>query len=339
MAQRTDTATITPIEPTDETALHAWFDLAAAAQSHDRPGDPPPTRGEVHSRLTAPHPGMSAAGWLARVDGEVAGAAVIDLPQRDNPEAGWADIVVAPGLRRRGVGSALLAEIGAAARADGRRRLIFGAIEPFDGPSAGSLFLTAAGARLGLRQQRHRLDLLALDHASLARHAAAARAAATDYDLVQWTGVTPDRWLDDIAALAGAMSTDAPQDDLSLAPEIWDADRVRASDTARHARGLVRTVTAAVAPDGHLAAFTFIIMSGEVDWHADQAATLVLREHRGHRLGMLVKLANLEAIRSRFPAVRAIDTFTADSNPHMGSINEAIGFRPYDRSGEWELDL
>ena len=36
---------------------------------------------------------------------------------------------------------------------------------------------------------------------------------------------------------------------------------------------------------------------------------------------------------------RGIDTSNADSNPYMVRINEAMGFRPHHRIGEWQLDL
>jgi GNAT superfamily N-acetyltransferase len=142
-----------------------------------------------------------------------------------------------------------------------------------------------------------------------------------------------------MAALVGRMSTDAPLDDLHYGPEHFDADRVRQLDAARSARGLARTVTAARAPDGRLAAYTEIFRTASVAWYANQGDTLVAPEHRGHRLGTLVKLANLDRVRRERPELAVIDTYNADSNPWMVAINEAMGFRPHDRLGEWELDL
>jgi GNAT superfamily N-acetyltransferase len=100
-----------------------------------------------------------------------------------------------------------------------------------------------------------------------------------------------------------------------------------------------RTVTAARSPEGRLVAYTDIFQSASVAWHANQGDTIVEPAHRGRRLGMLVKLANLERVRRDSPELRAIDTYNADSNPWMVSINEAMGYRPYDRLGEWEIDL
>jgi RimJ/RimL family protein N-acetyltransferase len=64
--------------------------------------------------------------------------------------------------------------------------------------------------------------------------------------------------------------------------------------------------------------------------HAHQGATLVLREHRGHRLGARVKVAVLRELAATLPQVRRISTYNAESNRPMVAVNEALGFR---RSG------
>jgi hypothetical protein len=74
-------------------------------------------------------------------------------------------------------------------------------------------------------------------------------------------------------------------------------------------------------------------------WFAGQEDTIVVPEPRGHRLGTLVKVANLDLARAQRPELRVIDTCNADSNPYMVRINEAMGFRPHHRAGEWQLDV
>ena len=75
------------------------------------------------------------------------------------------------------------------------------------------------------------------------------------------------------------------------------------------------------------------------DGFASQGDTLVAPAHRGHRLGLWIKLANLELLLREHPEVRAIDTFNADDNRWMVAINEQLGFRPLRRQTDWELDL
>jgi GNAT superfamily N-acetyltransferase len=92
-----------------------------------------------------------------------------------------------------------------------------------------------------------------------------------------------------------------------------------------------------VADDGHLVAFTQLVGYATSPWYAEQWDTIVAPEHRGHRLGTLVKVANLDFARAQRPELRVIDTCNAASNPYMVGINEAMGFRGYRRYGEWQL--
>ena len=59
---------------------------------------------------------------------------------------------------------------------------------------------------------------------------------------------------------------------------------------------------------------------------AVQWGTYVSRDHRGHRLGAAVKVANLRALQAARPDVTRIDTGNADTNAFMVSINERLGF-------------
>ena len=61
----------------------------------------------------------------------------------------------------------------------------------------------------------------------------------------------------------------------------------------------------------------------------DQGDTVVVAEHRGHRLGRWLKAVNLLAAMDARPELRFINTFNAESNPWMLSINEAMAFRPF----------
>jgi hypothetical protein len=188
-----------------------------------------------------------------------------------------------------------------------------------------------------MAEMRRRLAVPPRDPQVLRDLAASARAAAGDYRLVQWTGPTPPRWRTDIAALIARMSTDAPMGELTVPPRRWDADRVRERDEARVANGVRSTVTAVAAADGHLVAYTEIVTCAAEDGFAEQSDTLVAPAHRGHRLGLWVKLANLELLVGAHPEVRAIDTFNADDNRWMIAINEAMGFAPLLRVRDWEL--
>jgi hypothetical protein len=72
---------------------------------------------------------------------------------------------------------------------------------------------------------------------------------------------------------------------------------------------------------------------------ASQWGTIVEREHRGHRLGMLVKVENLRNLRRHFPETETITTWNAAENRHMIAVNEELGFRAVERYQAWQLAL
>ena len=58
---------------------------------------------------------------------------------------------------------------------------------------------------------------------------------------------------------------------------------------------------------------------------AAQEDTSVLPAHRGHRLGLRMKLAMLEWLREERPEVEVIDTWNAAGNAPMIAVNDALG--------------
>lgn len=332
---------LAPVEPSDEAAIRHWHELRCAVVGADRPADPPPCWVHELGSFRHPWPGEVETTWLARDGGPVVGGCALYLPVLDNLYNAAGEILVAPQHRRRGIGRALLDHLWAEATRQGRIRLVGSVDQPLNPavPDPGGRFAGASGAGLALVETRRRLDVGSVDPAVLAELDAQAREKSQGYSLVQWAGATPHQWLADIAYLTGRMSIDAPMDDLHWEAEVYDAARMRARDVRGLACGLHMVTTAAVDGTGHLVAFTQIIGDATSHWYADQCDTIVAPEHRGHRLGTLIKVTNLNYACAQRPKLRVIDTCNADSNPYMVRINEAMGFRPYRRIGEWQLDL
>ncbi|MCB5292732.1 hypothetical protein [Arthrobacter sp. SO3] len=90
---------------------------------------------------------------------------------------------------------------------------------------------------------------------------------------------------------------------------------------------------------GELAAYSVLQLTPSKPWLGDPDDTLVAAGHRGHRLGMLVKIRNLRRLLAQFPAVERVVTFNAAESGHMLAINVALGSRPAGFDGEWQRTL
>jgi GNAT superfamily N-acetyltransferase len=319
----------------DDDLFPAWCEVWAASQRADRPGERPrPASDHVALAHQLVDPGGSRDGThrAAVVDGGVVGALRLILPTKDNPTVATVDVAVHPRLRRRGIGTTLLAEGVRLAQSAGRTELISEVDEPVP-DTAGRAFALRHGWTCDLLETRRDL-VLPVDEQRLSALESEARAASAGYEVVLWRDRTPDELLDDRAVLERRMTTDAPHGDLPVAEEFWDGARIREYEGMHVARG--RTVLSAGAVrDGRLVAFTDLQIPLAQPERASQAGTLVLPEHRGHRLGALLKAAVLRELASTMPEVRRISTYNSDSNVPMVAVNEALGFRPAGHLSSW----
>jgi RimJ/RimL family protein N-acetyltransferase len=292
---------------------------------------------------------------VGRVGGEIVGWLLASFPLQDNTHLVWGAVRVRPEFRGRGYGTALAAELRARATRPGRTTIIgstfFTAEQVGDegeriAPASGEGSIPAADAGVRLArglgytlEQVNRTSVTEPRELDLAALRAPAEAAAgEEYRLVQWHGPTPARHLDDVALLYNRMSTDAPVGGLDMTEEAWTPESIAEMEQKVASEGREQWVTA-VDFAGTLVAFTVLYTDVAAPRVADQEETLVTSEHRGRRLGMLMKTANLEYLLRHRPEVQRIYTWNAAENEHMLAINAALGFRAAGGSGSWQLTL
>jgi len=331
----TATLSCSRVQADDEAALRAWYDLRRQVEEHDLPGDPEFGWSRHVGQLRHPWPGTEVRAFLAHQDGELVGWFGFSLPLTENRDAAYLELQVHPAQRRRGVGRALLAEVRARVLDLGRRRVIAGVTGP-----VGEAFAAGFGARAVLADTQRRLDLTALDADRLDALWAEATSHSSGYSLLQWVGATPEEDIEAVAALESRMTTDAPMDDLQWEQVVFDADRYRGHDAVMVARRN-RAYTSAARHDatGVVVGTTTLVVADGVDDSAGQFQTIVEPAHRGHRLGLLLKVANLRYLQLHEPAVTKVDTWNADSNAPMLKVNVDMGFQPVRQWAEWELVL
>ncbi|BCL14268.1 GNAT family N-acetyltransferase [Micromonospora sagamiensis] len=335
---------IASFDESDQAAIDAAFQVAAAAQAVDLPDVPSPSHQVFESALRHPMPGRSLRMALATLDDVPVGYLVLHLPQFENIENASLDLVVRPDRRRRGVGRALYEHAVRVLREQGRKRIISASVGPLpegpDRPAVGAGFAAALGAQPALGEVRRRLVVDRLDHAVLDALLADARERATGYRTVTWQAEAPEEYVADVGHLESRLVLDSPTGDLVLEPERVDAERVRSIERVLTARGRASYHCGVVhEASGRLVAWTMIIVLPTVPCHGDQQITIVDPAHRGRRLGLLAKIENLRYALAHEPELREVDTWNAADNRHMIAINEQLGFRPVDAWTNWQLDL
>ena len=185
---------------------------------------------------------------------------------------------------------------------------------------------------------RRRQDLSALDPARCDHALTEAWHHAQGYELLRWSGSVADDLLEPVAAVVQSLN-DAPLDDLDYEDEVWDGVRYRGYEAWREARGdRWHVIVARHRESGELAGLTDVGIEDGGGPLAYQGDTVVTPQHRGHRLGAVLKLEMMSQLRAIEPQVRFVDTWNAASNPYMIAINEAIGYQVLESYAEWQLE-
>jgi GNAT superfamily N-acetyltransferase len=330
------------VDLADADTIRACFRVFLAAQQVDEPDGPWFTERPFQGWLTVGWDGDPREVWvipgpeMGPKMGTVAGWYRLELPDLENVDQAALTLVVHPAQRRRGIGRALLKHAAARAAEHGRSVLNAGTRHGTDGPA----FARAMGAEPGLVDVQRVMDVRAMGDEQLARLRETAEQAATGYSLVSWTGLVPEDFLEQAAVLFAALN-DAPHDP-HVAPAVWDAQRVRERvNDLRRDYGLRTYGIAAVTSDTEdPAALTEVAVDpADPEW-GHQMLTGVTREHRGHRLGLLVKVAMAEWLRTAEPQLERIQTWNAQSNRYMIAVNEALGYTILGQPANgWRLDV
>ncbi len=291
--------------------------------------------------------------FVVRTEGKIVARGGLEWSTAEGTNVTWIFADVLPAYRNRGIGSALFAHVEGLALASGRTIVQTDAIHTnLEGgervqPPTGFGDVPAAdpGVRF-LRQRGYTLEQigrisfldLPVDPDVLARNRAGAEAkAGSDYRILSWVGVTPEEWRTDLAYLKNRMSVDEPAAGLEVDEETWDEVRVVAHDETEIASGRPLLVSVALhVPSGKLAGINELSVSTDRTRPVGQEDTLVLEEHRGNRLGMLLKVANLQELATYAPDAPLVFTFNAEENRPMLDVNEAVGFRPVGYDGAWK---
>jgi RimJ/RimL family protein N-acetyltransferase len=307
-----------------------------AARAVDAPWATGETVTAYIARLRLGDDGYPLPAAVARDEsGRPVGTLRMTMPRWDNTHLASLRVVVDPRGRRRGLGRALFEAGLDRIRAEGRTLVCGWSFE--GGP--GVDFQKVMGLDPVLPEVFRRLDVPAIDWSRLDQRYAEAQLSAAGYELVRMPGPVPEEMLAAVATMTEAIN-DAPNDDLELEDEMFPPERIRAFEAYLAATGRrVYRVLARERATGTLAGHTVLDVDIERPWLASQGDTSVVRAHRGHRLGLLLKIEMLRWLREVEPQLRTIDTGNAASNAYMIRVNEALGYEVVGRIIEGQRRL
>lgn len=332
-ASTRETVEVVEVDLRDEPRMRAMQRALLAAHDADRPDAPFWwSEDEVLELFPPDDPEERFVVRLAMAGGEVAGALICFVPVLDNLDKVYADLAVHPAHRGRGVGDALVEEAVRVTRAEGRSRLIVNGFVPAG--ADGSHPVRAFAARHGFtpaNTEVRRTLRLPLPAEELDRWAAEAAPHHTAYTIETHTGLVPPHLRASLVELENQLAVDAPTGEIDFEAgrstvEVHEQQMERLAATGR-------TILVAVAVrDGAAVAHSTLSVppAGAVLPHASQWGTYVHRDHRGHRLGLATKVANLRVLQERFPERTLLHTTNSPVNGPMVAIYEDLGFRPVD---------
>jgi GNAT superfamily N-acetyltransferase len=334
---------ITEIDVHDDAQVEAFWSAAKESDEFERPYAVYWSLPAALVAYRTPSSSFERHPFTAVEDGAVIGTNQVMLPQRDNTHIAYMGPGVRPSHRGRGIGAALLEHGLEFVRSSGRSTVIIEVNRPMTesggpGECAARTMLVKYGFT-DASVELHRVLDLPVPADRLDELDTETSARRGDYRIIRFAGTVPDELMAGYCHLQEAFNSEAPLGDLDIEPEVWDVARVREREDLLRRSGRYERAAAAVAPDGAMVALTEMMTTEhqpELGW---QSGTLVLREHRGHGLGMAIKVANLRAFQAEFPQVRVVHSWNAEENGPMVAINDRLGFRPVEYLVEMQLKL
>jgi GNAT superfamily N-acetyltransferase len=330
---------IRSLDPRDDLDMDAFQEVYAAAERAEDPDAALYSREDgVTMMLSSGTGGELCEGYGAFAGGQMVGELMLTAPLKDNLTLARVWIWVHPAHQRRGVGTRLASYAEGRVREIGRRTCHAQARIGIDRASGSRAFAEQMGYSLANTEVERRLALPA-DLDRIDRLAAEAAPHHRGYSIRTVTGPVPEELADSYIALRNLLGVEAPSGDLDVEAGQETAAELAVQDRYLIESGRTRVASYALDARGLVVAYAVAAVSNEHHEHADQWGTLVDPAHRGHRLGMAVKCAQLREVSTQFPDKRFIETTNAETNAHMVAINEALGFEVNQVYGDFQKRL
>lgn len=329
--------TIRPLDPSSDLELDQYLALERALDEHTYGGSQALTREQLRAQLSE-SPYWTVRRWVAIAEviegGELlVGRANAFMPLQENLETISVGVSVHPSFRGQGIATGLVEEVLIPAIRESGRSLVEGYGEvPADGDADNPEEpVNRLARRLGITRKNLavcRALPSPLETSLLDELQAEAEEKLGDYRIELWDGEIPEEHLTAYGLLMRQLELDEPDEEVEHEAPDYTPERIRESERRMREAGTLRITAVAVAPDGSFAGNSEVHLHESADstlgW---QENTLVMPEHRGHRLGLALKVATHRQLGQRAPQLRSLVTWNSHVNPWMIEINEKLGYR------------
>jgi GNAT superfamily N-acetyltransferase len=324
------------LDPTSDADMDGFQEVYAAAELAEDPDAALYSREDGIALLSSSDTSSLFEAYGAFVGDRMVGEWILMGSIRDNLEVAQALLWVDPRQRRQGVGTRLLAHLEGHALARGRR-IIQAQARVGDRLEGNRSFAEQHGYTLVMTEIERRLALPpALDR--LARLEAEAAPYHRDYEIRAVVGPVPAELRASYVDVRNLLVVEMPHGDLELEAGRDTVADLEALERERADAGRT-SVTGLALHEATVVAYAEASVPGADFRHVDQYGTLVHPDHRGHRLGMAVKCAQLRLLAERFPDRHYIQTSNAEVNAQMVAINVALGFEIHQVWAQFEKRL
>ena len=315
-----------PLDWHDEAQFRRYHEIAWNAENDGRPWTSMWTHAEMHAAFHEQADDERFEGLCAYDGDAMVGAAFLAFTLADNLDKAYLQVWVEPGLRRRGIGSALVEAAVARVAAQGRTTITGEASYTFEERDTAPTLRWATATASGSPTSRSRVTSHLPVPAELLEELLTEAARHHEGYTVETLRRPPRRLRPSYCALVNQLVLEAPMGELDfeeeqMTPEVFAHKRARDRSSGR------RHCFAVAVHDGEVVGLTDLMLPPE-STRAHQWQTLVHRDHRGHRLGQAAQ--GRQPARPAAPAPRARRGAHAErrGEPADGRHQRPPRFRP-----------
>jgi GNAT superfamily N-acetyltransferase len=326
-----------PVDLSAPDEFRRCYSILREAELFERPDAPMWSERELFVMFSHDDPSETMTAYGAFDGDTMVGAGLTALPLLDNVDKAFLHVAVAPALRRRGIGSTMVETLVETSREAGRTVMLAESWLPPKQRDSHPYrsFAEKNGFELANIEIR-RVLRLPVPTEQLQAWAAEAAPYHRDYTIATYVDDIPDELVESYVHVRNQLALDAPTGDIDLEAEALTPEAYRERQAIAKEQGRTTYHALAIDRSGQTVAYTSMGVPSDEPVYIHQWGTLVRRDHRGHRLGMAVKVANLAAVQAACPDRAFVNTQNAETNGPMVAINERLGFRPVDELAEFQ---